>query len=181
MSAALKNGTARRAAAERYLASVDVGLPLTGRDLAAEFGRSESWGRDVIRGARGVEVAAGGTAATSASQRHWLDSGVVLVVALIAAIASYSHMYAVALVAGEPLWVARAIPLTVDGLVLAALRRGGPGRPWLLLGLAASVAGNVLSHYPAAVVTVAPGISAWPAVALYGCHCLVNRPDEVSS
>jgi hypothetical protein len=37
--------------------------------------------------------------------------------------------------AGEPLWLARAFPVTVDGLVLAALRRGPQGRWWLRLGV----------------------------------------------
>lgn len=171
----LTNGTARHAAAARYQASVDAGVPLTGRELAEEFGFGERWGRDVIAGTREVEVAAAPNAAAPTAERHWFDTGVILVVALIAAIASYSHMYTVALLAGEPVWVARAFPLTVDGLVLAALRRGGQGRPWLLLGLAASVASNVLSHYPGAVLTVAPGISAWPAIALYGTHRLFHQ------
>jgi hypothetical protein len=49
----------------------------------------------------------------------------------------------VAVLAGEPLWLARAFPLTVDGLAVAALRRGDAGRRLLALALAASVAANV--------------------------------------
>jgi hypothetical protein len=96
------------------------------------------------------------------------------VVAVVTALASYGHMYEVALLAGEPLWIARAWPITVDGLVLVALRRGDQGRAWLALGLAVSVAANVLAKYPEVVETVAPLISAFPPVALYGIHRLVH-------
>lgn len=82
------------------------------------------------------------------AQRHWADTAVVLVVALVAAAASYGHMLHVELLAGEPLWLARAFPLTVDGLALAALRRGDAGRRWLALALAVSVAANVGAQFP---------------------------------
>lgn len=167
------NGTERRAAAERYEASAAAGAPLTGLELGELFGRSERWGRAVIADTRVVEVAAEGPQAPAGSR---LDTIVILLVALIAAAASYSHMYNVALLAGEPLWIARAWPITVDGLVIAALRRGEQGRYWLLLGLAVSVASNVLSQYPALVASVAPGVSAWPPLALYGTHRLLHRP-----
>jgi hypothetical protein len=66
------------------------------------------------------------------AERHWADTAVVLIVALVAAAASYGHMLHVAVPAGKPLWPARAFALTVDGLAVAALRRGtraGDGWP----------------------------------------------------
>lgn len=107
-------------------------------------------------------------------RRSWLDSAITLVVALVAAAASYGHMLHVALLAGEPLWIARAWPITVDGLVLAALRRGERGRGWLALGAAVSVAANVLAQYPELAANAGPVISAWPPVALYGTHRLLH-------
>ena len=92
----------------------------------------------------------------------------------MAAAASYGHMYEVASLAGEPTWIARAWPITVDGLALAALRRGEQGRPWLILGLAVSVAANVVAQYPELAVAAAPAISAFPPLALYGTHRLLH-------
>jgi hypothetical protein len=48
-------------------------------------------------------------------------------------------MLDVALVAGEPLWIARAFPITIDGLVLAAIRRGPAGRRSLAQSIRNSV------------------------------------------
>lgn len=109
-------------------------------------------------------------------ERHgWLDTAITLVVAAVAAAASYGHMAHVATLAGEPLWLARAFPITVDGLVLAAIRRGESGRWWLVLGLVVSVGANVLAQYPATVEQLAPAIAAWPPIALYGTHRLLHR------
>jgi len=73
-----------------------------------------------------------------AQGRSWLDSIITLTVAVVAAAASYGHMLEVAVWAGEPLWIAKAFPITVDGLVLAALRRGRQGRWRIALGIAVS-------------------------------------------
>lgn len=167
------NGTDRHAAAARYLASLEEGSPLTGRQLAEEFGYSDRWGRDVIAETREQEVAADDEAAPW--RPSWFDTGWAVIVGTVAALASYGHMYTVALIAGEPLWAARAWPITVDGLAIVALRRGEPGRPWLLLAVAVSVASNVLSKYPELVVTIAPAVSAWPPVALFGIHRMWRR------
>jgi hypothetical protein len=102
------------------------------------------------------------------------DVAVTLVVALVAGAASYGHMLDVALIAGEPLWIARAFPITVDGLVLAAIRRGPAGRRWLALAAAVSVAANVLAQYPHHAAAAGPIVSAWPPLALYGTHCLLH-------
>ena len=170
------NGTERHAAAAAYLASADAGVPLTGLQLGEQFGYSERWGRQIIAGTREVEVAAAPSAAAPPpTKRSWIDTGVTLVVALVAALASYGHMNHVAHLAGESLWIARAWPITVDGLVIAALRRGEAGLPWLVLGLAVSIGSNVLAQYPDVVADVAPAIAAWPPLALYGTHRLLHR------
>jgi hypothetical protein len=122
---------------------------------------------------------AAATAATAAptateGRRSWQDSLITLTVAVVAAAASYGHMFEVAHMAGEPLWLARAFPVTVDGLVLASLRRGPQGRWWLRLGVAVSVAANVLSRYPDLAATAGPVVSAWPPLALYGTHRLLH-------
>jgi hypothetical protein len=83
-------------------------------------------------------------------------------------------MLEVASMAGEPLWLARAFPITVDGLAVAALRRGEEGRGWLALALVVSVAGNVLAQFPGAAATAGPVVSAWPPLALYGTHRLLH-------
>jgi hypothetical protein len=116
-------------------------------------------------------------------ERSWLDLAIILLVASVAAVASYGHMLHVALVAGEPLLIARAFPITVDGLVLAALRCGDRGRHWLRLGIAVSVAANVLAQFPEVAASAGPVISAWPPVALYGTHRLVKsrRTERTAS
>jgi hypothetical protein len=111
--------------------------------------------------------------------RSWLDSLVTLTVAVACAAASFGHMYHVASLAGEPVWIARAWPITVDGLVIAALRRGHAGRWWLALGIAVSMAANVLAQYPELAVSAGPFVSAWPPVALYGTHRLLHGARRV--
>jgi hypothetical protein len=106
---------------------------------------------------------------------------VVLVVASVAAAASYGHMLEVALAAGEHVWIAHAFPITVDGLVVAALRRGEEGRRWLTLAVAVSVAANVLAQFPEHAQALGPAVSAWPPLALYGTHRLVHRQHEPST
>jgi hypothetical protein len=115
------------------------------------------------------------SAATERSARSWPDAVVVLVVAAVAAAASHGHMLEVALAAGEPLWIARAFPTIVDGLVVAALRRGEAGRHWLALAVAVSVAANVLAQFPEHAPTIGPAVSAWPPIALFGTHRLLQR------
>ncbi|WP_433699282.1 DUF2637 domain-containing protein [Nocardiopsis sp. CA-288880] len=44
-----EHGDDRAAARQAYRAALDEGVPLTGRELAARFGRSASWGRTRIR------------------------------------------------------------------------------------------------------------------------------------
>jgi hypothetical protein len=97
----------------------------------------------------------------------------VLAVALVAAVASYEHMRALAELAGEG-WRSWLLPLSVDGLAVAAsmttlVRRRAGHRagvlPWvaLLLGLGASLAANVAAAEPTVVGRL---VAAWPPVGL---------------
>jgi len=104
---------------------------------------------------------------------RWTTTGAVLAVALVAAVASYEHMRALAETAGEG-WRAWLLPISVDGLAVAAsmtmLVRRRAGQPsgalaWaaLLLGLGASLAANVAAADPTVQGRL---VAAWPPVAL---------------
>jgi hypothetical protein len=97
----------------------------------------------------------------------------VVLVALVAAVASYEHMRALAVLAGED-WRSWLLPVSVDGLAVAASmtmlvrrRSGVPAGalPWvaLLLGLGASLAANVAAADPTVVGRL---VAAWPPVGL---------------
>ena len=96
----------------------------------------------------------------------------VVVVAAVAAVVSFAHMREVADRAGEA-WRAWLLPLSVDGLVVAASmvlltrRRAGLAAGWLpwaalLGGVGASLAANVAAAEPTATARV---VAAWPALA----------------
>jgi len=96
----------------------------------------------------------------------------VLLVAAVAAIVSYAHMREVATRAGEG-WRALLLPLSVDGLVIAASmtlvtrrRAGVPGGglAWVALlgGVGASLAANVAAADPSVTARL---VAAWPALA----------------
>lgn len=98
----------------------------------------------------------------------------VFAVAIIAAIVSFSHIETLALSHGQPIWDARFLPVSVDGLLVvssltllteARARRPAPGlaRAGLVLGVIATVAANVVFGVHAGPVGAV--ISAWPAVA----------------
>ena len=100
--------------------------------------------------------------------------GAVMVVASIAAIVSYAHMQQLAAGAGES-WRSYLLPLSVDGLVVAAgmvlvgrRRAGDPGGAlaWSALagGVLASVAANMADAGAGASAT-AVLTAGWPAVA----------------
>jgi hypothetical protein len=100
-------------------------------------------------------------------------SGVVLV-AITAAVVSFSHVRSVAMDAGETELTSWLLPISIDSAVVAAVSvlladsRAGrrPARlTWLLLalGLAASLAANIASAQPD---LTARAVAAWPPVAL---------------
>lgn len=108
---------------------------------------------------------------------------VVLMLAGIAAVVSYSHMYELALRHGEPPWRAALFPLSVDGMIVGAsmallsdARRGRKGGflPWalLIIGSAASLAANVAVADPTMWSRI---IHAWPSFALIGAYELLMR------
>ncbi|MBL7498268.1 DUF2637 domain-containing protein [Frankia sp. CNm7] len=136
-----------------------------------------------------------GTAAERAlrpGRRWWRDGDVwtrlatvaaVLTVAGIAAAVSYKHMHGVALEHGEDPVAAAIIPISVDGLIVAASltlladSRAGRRRTWLpytllVLGSAASLAANVMHAEPTLAARI---IAAWPPLALIGAYELLMR------
>jgi hypothetical protein len=106
---------------------------------------------------------------------RWSTIGAVSVVALVAGFVSYRHALQVVTVHGESGLLAKAYPLTIDGLIYAASMvllnsaRRGLGRPALayvalVLGIAATLAANVaagLAYGPVGAI-----VAAWPAPAL---------------
>ena len=113
---------------------------------------------------------------------RWSTAAAVIGVAVVAAVVSYEHAYALVHAHGETGWTAHLIPLTVDGLIWASSMvmldsaRRGVRVPalarWLLgLGIAATLAANVahgLGHGP-----IGAAVAAWPAVALVGAYELL--------
>lgn len=114
---------------------------------------------------------------------RWTTIVAVLMLAVIAAVVSYSHMYELALRHGEPDWRAALFPLSVDGMIVASsmtllsdARNGRKGGllPWtlLIIGSAASLAANVAVADPTAWSRI---IHARPSVALIGAYELLMR------
>ena len=112
----------------------------------------------------------------------------VLLVATVAALVSYAHMREVAERAGEQ-WRAYLLPLSVDGLVVAAsmvlLTRRRVGLPggWLawcalLGGVGASLAANIAAAEP---TTTARMVASWPAVAFAVAFELLLQQRRVAA
>ena len=123
-------------------------------------------------------------------QRDWSDRAIrwtttasVIVLAGIAAVLSYKHMYTLVRQYGETSWAAALLPVSVDGMIavssmtlLADSRQGRRSGflPWALLvtGSAASLAANVAVAEPSLVGRL---IAAWPSAALIGSYELLMR------
>src|SRR5699024_7810869 len=114
---------------------------------------------------------------------RWVTNAAVLLLALIAAVLSYSHMYELALCHGEPEWRAAPVHLSVDGMIVASsmtllsdARNGRKGGvlPWTLLviGSGASLAANVAVADPTMWSRI---IHAWSSFALLGAYELLMR------
>ena len=111
-------------------------------------------------------------------------AAVVCAVAAVAAMVSYSHIYGLGRAHGQDGTAARLLPLSVDGLILAASLvllhearngRDAPGlaRLMLWLGIGATIGANLA--YGAGYGLLGALISAWPAVAFIGAVELVRR------
>ena len=108
---------------------------------------------------------------------RFATAAVVCAVAAVAAVVSYSHIYGLGRAHGQDGTAARLLPLSVDGLILAASlvllheARNGRDAPrlarlMLWLGIAATIGANIA--YGAGYGLVGALISAWPAVAFIG-------------
>jgi hypothetical protein len=104
-------------------------------------------------------------------------AAVVCSVAAFAAVVSYSHIYGLGRAHGQDGTAARLLPLSVDGLILAASLvllhearndRDAPllARFMLWLGIGATIGANVA--FGAGYGLLGALISAWPAVAFIG-------------
>ncbi len=107
----------------------------------------------------------------------------MVAVAGIAAVVSYRHMRAVALQYGEDPLNSTIIPVSVDGLIVAAsmsmlsASRARRKPPWLaytllILGSVASLSANVIHADPQLTARI---IAAWPSAALIGAYELLIR------
>ncbi len=108
---------------------------------------------------------------------RFTTAAVVCAAAAFAAVVSYSHIYGLGRAHGQDGTAARLLPLSVDGLILAAslvllhkARNGrvapGLARFMLWLGIAATIGANIA--YGAGYGLLGALISAWPAVAFIG-------------
>ena len=105
-------------------------------------------------------------------------------VAVIAAAASYQHIYELAIRHGQAHWVAGLIPVSVDGMIASATMvlwyaaqhgKAGDARPWgalavLASGIGATVLANVAASIGANWHWLTPAVSAWPAAAFVAAY-----------
>ena len=162
-----RNGASpRRAVSKVQAAPAPAGPVEVPRAVEVEGQAVEDNGQAVA-----LEQAPGAAAVPVWVQR--VTTAAVLSVALVAAIASYEHMRALAELAGEG-WRSWLLPISVDGLAVAAsmtmLVRRRAGLPagaltWLalLLGLGASLAANVAAAEPTVQGRL---VAAWPPLGL---------------
>jgi hypothetical protein len=108
---------------------------------------------------------------------RFATAAVVCAVAAFAAVVSYSHIYGLGRAHGQDGTAARLLPLSVDGLILAASlvllheARNGRNAPrlarfMLWLGIGATIGANIA--FGAGYGLLGALISAWPAVAFIG-------------
>lgn len=120
---------------------------------------------------------------TSERAIRWTTILSVIILAVIAAIVSYKHMYVLVRRYGEASWTAALLPVSVDGMIVASSmsllldsrcgRRSG-FLPWelLIIGSTASLAANVAVAEPSAIGRL---IAGWPSCALIGSYELLMR------
>lgn len=119
------------------------------------------------------------------SLTHRLADGIVFQFLMVGAL-SFSHIHDVVAAHGQAGWKSWLYPPSVDLLTVAAYRRiranRRDGMAWcaFLLGLAASLAANVVDAWAAvpAGLVLAVAIGVWPAVALLVCTLLTHSEAE---
>jgi Protein of unknown function (DUF2637) len=125
----------------------------------------------------GIGFAARGEPVSGDRVIRFATAAVVCAVAAFAAVVSYSHIYGLGRGHGQDGTAARLLPLSVDGLILAASlvllheARNGRDAPrlarfMLWLGIGATIGANIA--YGAEYGLLGALISAWPAVAFIG-------------
>jgi hypothetical protein len=117
-----------------------------------------------------------------------LADGIVFQFLMVGAL-SFSHIHDVVAAHGQAGWKSWLYPPSVDLLTVAAYRKiranRRDGMAWcaFLLGLAASLAANVVDAWGAvpAGLVLAVAIGVWPAVALLVCTLLSHAPEPAES
>src|ERR1035438_1736683 len=120
---------------------------------------------------------------------RFATGGTVTAVASFAAIISYSHIYDLGIQHRQNGTAGRLLPLSVDGLILAAsltmlyVARAKLSTPWLArlmlwLGVGATVAANI--GYGAAYGFIGSIVSAWPALAFVGAVEMVMQLAKIN-
>jgi hypothetical protein len=154
------------------MAAGQMALPMERRNGATSTRQGQA--QPVTEHARPTVVA--GSSVVPVEAGPWVrrvTTLAVVLVAAVAAVASYEHMRALAVLAGEG-WRSWLLPVSVDGLAVAAsmtmlvrrragLPAGGLASVALLLGLGASLAANVAAADPTVQGRL---VAAWPPVAL---------------
>lgn len=119
----------------------------------------------------------------SESGQTWTHRAPGLIVAAVALYVSYWHIRHVCLVNGYDLVSASLTPLSVDGLVIVSARYISKAKTALgkgcalfgfLLGVAATLAGNLLSAQP---TTIGYGVATWPAIAVVATGAILHWGD----
>ena len=132
-------------------------------------------------------IAVSGGYERDSRSRAWIETTTtasVVLLAGIAAVVSYGHLHLLAARHGEGGLASALIPLSVDGMIVAASmsllldsradRRGGV-LPWalLIIGAAASLAANIAVAEPTVTGRL---IAAWPSFALTAsCELLMRQ------
>lgn len=106
-----------------------------------------------------------------------MTAGAVLVVAAVAAVVSFEHIYHLAITHGQPRLTSFLLPVSVDGTVAAAslamlwAARGGMSTPWLarvMLGLGVTATLGANAAYGAPYGPTGIMLSGWPGIAFVG-------------
>jgi hypothetical protein len=135
-----------------------------------------------LNGQLGPDMAHSGPASTGDAAIRRSTITVVCGVAAVAATVSYRHLYDLARDHGETGLTALALPLTVDGLIVAAslvmlhaarhsLQVPVLARILLGLGIAATIAANVAHGLGNGLIGAM--VAAWPALSLIGSYELL--------